>query len=321
MRFPSNPADNAKKEKYERAKGKLKRVQKYAAAVLLALFALGLTVGCVKQSEINEYIAAHPDEIAAANEDNVGGDGAATVTDASGTDAAGETDAGAIGADDEGGIISMLNTLFKSRSQALQIIALLTVLSIVPSILIMLTGFVRIVMILSFTRNAMGLQQMPPNQVVIALALFLTFFVMAPVFDEIKTEAYIPYAAGAIELDEAIERGEVPLKRFMLKQTRTTDLGVFYSYAGEEVPQDVQETPMRILIPAFMTSELKRAFEIGFLIYIPFIVIDMIVASVLMSMGMMMLPPVTISLPFKVLVFVVVDGWMLTVQSILTSFG
>lgn len=320
MKLP-NTIDQAKKEKYERVKGKLKRVQKIASVILLLLFVLALSVGCVKQSEINDYIAAHPDEIAAANTDNVGGDGAATVTDASATNAIAQTGEGAAGEGEEGGIISMLNTLFKSRSQALQIIALLTVLSIVPSILIMLTGFVRIVMILSFTRNAMGLQQMPPNQVVIALALFLTFFIMAPVLDEIKTEAYIPYAAGAIELDEAMERGEAPLKRFMLKQTRTTDLGVFYSYAGEEVPEDPEDTPMRILIPAFMTSELKWAFEIGFLIYIPFIVIDMIVASVLMSMGMMMLPPVTISLPFKVLVFVVVDGWMLTVQSILTSFG
>jgi flagellar biosynthetic protein FliP len=187
----------------------------------------------------------------------------------------------------------------------------------------MFTGFVRIIMILSFTRNAMGLQQMPPNQVLIGLALFLTVFVMLPVFQEITTEAYIPYVAEQIEIEEALDRGVQPLRRFMIDRTRTSDIGMFYAFAELEPPASEEElfnTPMHITIPAFLTSELRRAFEIGFFIYVPFLVIDMIVASTLMAMGMMMLPPTTISMPFKILLFVLVDGWALTFQTTLASF-
>ncbi|MDD3921129.1 MAG: flagellar type III secretion system pore protein FliP, partial [Eubacteriales bacterium] len=223
--------------------------------------------------------------------------------------------------EEDKGLLARLFGMFDSRSESIQIVALLTVLSLAPSILMMFTSFVRIVMVLSFTRNALGLQNMPPNQVIIGLALFLSFFVMSPVIQEIKTEAVIPYVAEAIDLEEATERGVVPIKNFMLRQTRQTDLEMFYSFSDEAMPENIEETKLEILTPAFLTSELRRAFEIGFFIYIPFIVIDMIVASTLMAMGMMMLPPVTISLPFKVLLFVVVDGWALTIGSLLSSFG
>lgn len=222
---------------------------------------------------------------------------------------------------DDIGLIGKLASLLDSRNESLQIIGLLTVLSLAPSILIMFTSFVRIIIVLSFTRNALGLQQMPPNQVLVGLALFLTFFVMSPVLDQIKTEAYIPYVAEAITLDEAVENASEPIKNFMLRQTRTADLELFYAFADEEVPETVQEVKLEVLTPAYLISELRRGFEIGFFIYIPFIVIDMIVSSVLMAMGMMMLPPVTISLPFKVLLFVVVDGWAMTVSTLLASFG
>ncbi|MEA5058904.1 MAG: flagellar type III secretion system pore protein FliP [Candidatus Pelethousia sp.] len=221
------------------------------------------------------------------------------------------------------GMLSQLVSMLGSRSQSVQIVGLLTILSLAPSILIMLTSFVRVIMVLSFTRNALGLQQMPPNQVLVGLALFLTLFIMGPVVDEIKTEAYIPYIAEQITLEEAVDRGAVPVRGFMLRQTRSADLAMFCSFAGEEPPATEEETrkvPMRTLIPAFLTSELKRSFEIGFFIYIPFIVIDMIVASTLMAMGMMMLPPIVISLPFKVLLFVVVDGWTLTMQTLVSGF-
>lgn len=221
------------------------------------------------------------------------------------------------------GIVDTLVSLLGSRSQSLQIVGLLTILSLAPSILIMFTCFLRIIMVLSFIRNAMGLQQIPPNQVVIGLALFLTLFIMGPVVDEIKQEAYIPYVAEQIELEEAIERGSVPLKEFLLRQTRDDDLALFCSFAGEEMPstdEEYMEVPFRTLMPAYLTSEIKTAFEIGFFIYIPFIVIDMIVASTLMAMGMMMLPPISISLPFKVLLFVVVDGWALTMQTLVSGF-
>lgn len=221
------------------------------------------------------------------------------------------------------GMLDQLVRMLGSRSQSMQIVALLTVLSLAPSILIMLTSFVRVIMVLSFTRSALGLQQMPPNQVLVGLALFLTLFIMGPVVDEIKTEAYIPYITEQVTLEEAVERGGVPLRSFMLRQTRAADLNMFCSFAGEEPPateEEALEVPFRTLIPAFLTSELKRAFEIGFFIYIPFIVIDMIVASTLMAMGMMMLPPIVISLPFKVLLFVVVDGWALTMQTLVAGF-
>lgn len=217
-----------------------------------------------------------------------------------------------------------LGQLLGSRSQSLQIVGLLTILSLAPAMLILLTGFTRIVIVLSFTRNALGTQQMPSNQVVVGLALFLTFFVMSPVFTQIDQEALQPYIKEEITFEEAVSRAEDPLKEFMLRQTGNDELRMFLNITNEDIPQTTEEKldiPMTAVIPAFIISEIKRAFLIGFLIYIPFIVIDMVVASTLMAMGMMMLPPVTISLPFKVLLFVLVDGWSLTVQTLITSFG
>lgn len=213
-----------------------------------------------------------------------------------------------------------LAQLLGSRSQSLQIVGLLTVLSIAPAILIMLTGFTRIIIVLSLTRNALGLQQMPPNQVLVALALFLTFFVMSPVFNEIKTEALDPYINQEITAQEAIDTASVPLKEFMLKQTYKSDLELFIDISKQEDVSNVDSIPLSTIIPAFITSEIKRGFQIGFFIFIPFIVIDMVVASTLMAMGMMMLPPTVISLPFKVLLFVLVDGWALMIQTLITSF-
>lgn len=204
---------------------------------------------------------------------------------------------------------------------SIQIILLLTILSLAPSILIMMTSFTRIIIVLSFTRNALGLQQSPPNQVLIGLALFLTMFVMNPVITDIKTNAYEPYIAQEITQEQAWDKTEQSLKTFMLKQTYSKDLNMFLSLANEEVPETYEEIPLSTAIPAFVTSELKRALQIGFFIYLPFIVIDMIVSSALMSMGMMMLPPVMISLPFKILLFILVDGWSLVIKTLITSFS
>jgi len=203
---------------------------------------------------------------------------------------------------------------------SLKILALLTILSLAPAILIMMTSFTRIVVVLSFVRMSLATQTMPPNQVLIGLALFLTFFVMAPVFAEVNENALQPYLNGEIGQEEALEAAQGPIKEFMAQHTRQKDLNLFLSYADLEQPESVQDIPLTTLIPAFAISELKTAFQIGFMIFIPFLIIDMIVASTLMSMGMMMLPPVIISLPFKILLFVLVDGWYLVVESLLLSF-
>lgn len=203
---------------------------------------------------------------------------------------------------------------------SLQILLLLTILSLAPAILIMLTSFTRIIVVLSFVRSALGLQQMPPNQVLIGLALFLTFFTMAPVATQINQTALQPYMNGQIEQQQAIDNAMVPLREFMFKETREKDLNLFVNLSGMDKPEQLSDIPSTVLIPAFIISELKTAFQIGFLIYVPFIVIDMVVATTLMSMGMMMIPPVMISLPFKVLLFIMVDGWNLVVQSLITSF-
>ena len=213
----------------------------------------------------------------------------------------------------------IVQTLFGENTQAVDIVIILTLLTILPSIVLMLTGFTRILIVLSFVRNALGMQQTPPNQVLIGLALFLTFFVMQPVFSQIYEEAYTPFVAGEIEQDEFIEKAMGPAREFMLNQALDSDLNFFIGLSGQEI-EDEASIPNSVLIPAFMTSEIKNAFWIGFLIYIPFIVIDMIVASTLMSMGMMMLPPAMISLPFKVLLFVLVDGWQLIIGSLVQSF-
>lgn len=209
----------------------------------------------------------------------------------------------------------------EETSSTVRIILLLTVLSLAPSILIMMTAFTRIIIVLSFVRSAMGTNNMPPNQVLIGLALFLTFFVMSPVITEIHDTAYTPFVEEKIDEEQALENAMKPLREFMFKQTRTKDLNMFLRLSEMEAPETLDDIPTRVLIPAFITSELKRGFEIGFFIFIPFIVIDMVVASTLMSMGMMMLPPSMISLPFKILLFVLVDGWGLTVGTLIQSFG
>ncbi|HHX39255.1 MAG TPA: flagellar type III secretion system pore protein FliP [Armatimonadetes bacterium] len=202
----------------------------------------------------------------------------------------------------------------------LQIILLLTVLSLAPAILLTLTSFVRVVIVLAFTRSALGIQQVPPNQVIIGLALFLTFFLMQPVWKEINSQALQPYLAHQITLDEAVKRGEGPVRAFLFAQTRPKDLGLFLRLGGVEQPRTRADVPTYVLAPAFLISELKTAFQMGFMIYVPFLVIDIVVAVILLSMGMMMLPPVMISLPFKVLLFVMVDGWNLVIQSLMLSF-
>ena len=202
----------------------------------------------------------------------------------------------------------------------LQILALLTILSLAPSILIMVTSFIRIVVVLSLLRTAMGLQQSPPNPVIISLALFLTAFIMAPVFTAAYETGIEPYINDEIEIDQAFENASGPFKTFMLANVREKDLLLFMDLADAEAVEEPEATPFHILVPAFMISELRRAFEIGFLIFIPFLVIDMVIASVLMSMGMMMLPPIIISLPFKLIFFVLVDGWHMIAGSLVQSF-
>ncbi|MBR3121567.1 flagellar type III secretion system pore protein FliP [Oceanobacillus profundus] len=205
-------------------------------------------------------------------------------------------------------------------STSVRLILLLTIFSLAPGILILMTSFTRIIIVLSFVRTSLATQQMPPNQVLIGLALFLTFFIMAPTFSEVYQEALQPLFDEEITLDEAYENASAPLKDFMARHTRQKDLALFLDYTQTEPPETVQDIPLTTLVPAFAISELKTAFQMGFMIFIPFLIIDMAVASVLMSMGMMMLPPVMISLPFKILLFVLVDGWYLITQSLLNGF-
>ena len=203
---------------------------------------------------------------------------------------------------------------------SLQIIFLLTILSLAPSILIMMTSFTRIVVVLSFLRTAIGTQQMPPNQLLIGLSLFITFFVMSPVWDRINDEAIQPLVADEIPYIVALDRGMEPIREFMLKQTRQKDMALFVRMANIPQPRNRSEIPNSVLIPSFIISELRTAFQIGFILFIPFLVIDLVVSSILLSMGMMMLPPIMVSLPFKILLFVLVDGWNLLMQSLVKSF-
>ena len=211
----------------------------------------------------------------------------------------------------------------------LEALLIVTLLALAPTLLIMMTSFTRIVIVLSFLRNALGTQQSPPSQVLIGLSLFLTMFIMWPVFTQINEEAYQPYRAGTITQQQALELAEDPLKEFMLRQTYTNDINLFVTIANEktgsemtisEDPEQLKELGMEVVVPAFVTSELKRVFTMGFLLYIPFLIIDMVVSSTLMSMGMVMLPPSMISLPFKIMVFVLVDGWGLLVGTLVRSF-
>ena len=205
--------------------------------------------------------------------------------------------------------------------QLLRLLALLTVLSLAPGILVVVTSFTRIVVVMSLLRSALGLQQTPPNTVIVSLALFLTAFVMAPTLEQAYDEGIAPLIDEQIDEEEAFERTIAPLRTFILRQVREQDLALFLNMTDTPVVESPEETPLRALIPAFMVSELKRAFEIGFLIFVPFIIIDMVIAGVLLSMGMMMLPPVLISLPFKLIFFVLVDGWYLLAGSLVQSFG
>lgn len=209
----------------------------------------------------------------------------------------------------------------KDVALSLQILFLLTILSLAPAIIMMMTSFTRIVIVLDFIKRALTLQQMPPNQVIVGLAIFLTIFVMAPTLTEINNEALQPYLKGDLNNEEFFEKGLAPLRVFMFKQTRKKDIALFIDLAKLEKPKNEEDVPTHCLIPAFMISELKRAFEMGIYLFIPFMVIDMIVASALMAMGMIMLPPVMISLPFKIILFVLVDGWNLLVYELVRSFG
>jgi len=206
-------------------------------------------------------------------------------------------------------------------SVVLQILFLMTVLSLAPAIVVMMTSFTRLVVVFSLIRHALGTQQMPPNQVLIGLALLLTFFLMAPVYSRVHKEAIQPFMAEEISQGEAIKKALGPVREFMFKQTRKKDLALFLNISKTEKPKSMEDVPTIVLIPSFVISELKTAFQIGFLIYIPFLVIDMVVASVLLSMGMMMLPPFMVSLPFKLMLFVLVDGWHLLVGSMIKSFA
>lgn len=208
----------------------------------------------------------------------------------------------------------------QNYSLSIQTLILLTSLTFLPAALLMMTGFTRIIIVLSLLRQALGTQSAPPNQVLVGLALFLTFFVMSPVLDKIYVDAYQPLQENKISMQEALDKGAEPLKAFMLKQTREGDLALFVKMAQVEKIDTPQQVPLRVLVPAFMTSELKTAFQIGFAIFIPFLIIDMVVASVLMSMGMMMVSPSIVSLPFKLMLFVLVDGWQLMMGSLVQSF-
>ncbi|PKK84417.1 MAG: flagellar biosynthetic protein FliP [candidate division Zixibacteria bacterium HGW-Zixibacteria-1] len=208
----------------------------------------------------------------------------------------------------------------KDLSATLQIVLMLTVLTLAPSIILMMTSFVRIVVVLGFLRQAIGTQQLPPNQLLIGLALILTFFIVSPMANKAYDEGLKPYLDEQISRDEAFEKGIAPFKQFMLEQTREKDLGLFIELAGMEPPEKPEDVPLHVLIPGFVISELRIAFQISFLIFVPFLIIDMIVSSVLMSMGMMMLPPIIVALPFKILLFILVDGWYLLVKSLVGSF-
>jgi flagellar biosynthetic protein FliP len=208
----------------------------------------------------------------------------------------------------------------QSYSLTIQTLLFLTSITFLPAVLLMMTSFTRIVIVLSLLRQALGTVQAPPNQVLVGLSLFLTFFVMSPVLDRIYTDAYVPFSERKISFNEALERGSVPLKTFMLRQTRQSDLALFAKLANQPELQGPDDVPLKILVPAYVISELKTAFQIGFVVFIPFLIIDLVVASVLMSMGMMMLSPVIISLPFKLMLFVLVDGWNLLIGSLMRSF-
>jgi len=223
-----------------------------------------------------------------------------------------------------GGLAAVTSTPGPGGSQTytlpIQTLITLTALTFIPAALLMMTSFTRIIIVLGLLRHALGTQSSPPTQILVGLALFLTFFIMSPVLEKVYTDAYLPLSENRITFNQAVERGAVPLRSFMLKQTRETDIGLFARLANAPKFESPQDIPMRVLIPAFVTSELKTAFQIGFIIFIPFLIIDMVVASILMSMGMMMMSPVMVALPLKLMLFVLVDGWHLLLGSLVMSF-
>lgn len=206
------------------------------------------------------------------------------------------------------------------RVPTLELLLMLTVIALLPSLLVMMTSFTRIVIILSFVRNALGVQQVPPSMVMVGISLFLTLFIMDPVISEVNTAAYEPYRQEEISMEEALDRAQVPLKEFMLRQTELSSVNMYIELSGTGEVEELTELPMTVIVPAFMTSELKRAFMAGFLLFLPFLLIDIVVSTTLMSMGMFMLPPATIALPFKLLLFVTVDGWQLLFSTLVQSF-
>ncbi|OAT36720.1 flagellar type III secretion system pore protein FliP [Proteus myxofaciens] len=208
----------------------------------------------------------------------------------------------------------------QSWSLPVQTLIFITALGFIPAVLLMMTSFTRIIIVLGLLRNALGTPSAPPNQVVLGLALFMTFFIMAPVFDKMYQDAYLPFSEDKISFEQALDNGAKPLRQFMMQQTRETDLALFSRLADAPAFETRESVPMRILVPAYITSELKTAFQIGFMIFIPFLIIDLVVASVLMALGMMMVPPATVSLPFKLMLFVLVDGWQLILGSLAQSF-
>lgn len=277
----------------------IKRMSKFVTGILAVLFFVCiLTFFCMPVSET-------PVVHAQAETGGVGGSGVLNVKDGDAFNFSISTNEGST-----------------SLSGALKIFLVLTVISLAPSILIMVTSFTRVLITLHFTRSALGTQTTPPNQILIGLALFLTVFIMSPVFTQINDEALEPYTNGKITQEEALEKGMEPLRTFMLGQTRRKDLKTFIEIAGiaDEELESVDNIPITVIIPSFIISELRKAFIIGFLIYLPFIIIDMVVASTLMSMGMMMLPPTTISMPFKILLFILADGWNLIIGEVVRSF-
>jgi flagellar biosynthetic protein FliP len=219
------------------------------------------------------------------------------------------------------GVVAQTNGNTTTYSVPVQTLLVFGALSFLPAVLLLMTSFTRLIIVLSLLRQALGLQTTPPNQVLVGLSLFLTFFIMGPTLEKVYQDAYKPYSEQKMGFEDAVARGSEPLREFMLRQTRENDLALFNRIAGQPAGVKPAETPLRILVPAFVTSELKTAFQIGFMVFIPFIVIDLIVASVLMSMGMMMLSPVLIALPFKLMLFVLADGWNLLIGSLVASFG
>lgn len=292
-------------------------------SVAFAVFVIAITV-LFARGQDNVYATAAGDGTAVTDENQ---------TDGSTTDSITPEDEQRVGnlsvtrggdvesatSDSTNGLTFIYNNEEGTLSGSIRILLVLTVIALAPSILMMLTSFTRIIIVLHFLRAAIGTQTAPPNQVLIGLALFLTFFIMQPVFTDINENAIQPFEAGTITQEEAIEIGGRPLRDFMFEQTQTKDLDVFIEISGQTF-ESYQDVPFTILIPSFIISELRSAFIIGFLIYVPFIVIDMVVASVLMSMGMMMLPPTTISLPFKILLFILADGWNLVIKSLVETF-